>query len=102
MNYILTATPKLQMYVENGQITDSTDIYQFLMSQPDVLPRYNAYILPSEPNPLKFINLVTNSPNHLNFIKNENGFKFFFAFQFFLTIFLKLKTLQVQFRISFH
>ncbi|RDD46683.1 UDP-glucose:glycoprotein glucosyltransferase 1 [Trichoplax sp. H2] len=33
--------PKLQEYVQAGKISDSTNIYDYLMSQPHVIPRYS-------------------------------------------------------------
>lgn len=49
----------LQNYVKSGKIRDGTNIYEFLMNQPGLLPRFNKLVLPTAENPLNFVSLAT-------------------------------------------
>eukprot|EP01114_Cavostelium_apophysatum_P013828 TRINITY_DN3442_c0_g1_i2.p1 TRINITY_DN3442_c0_g1~~TRINITY_DN3442_c0_g1_i2.p1 ORF type:complete len:866 (+),score=183.48 TRINITY_DN3442_c0_g1_i2:101-2698(+) len=58
VNQYFTQSEKMQMLVRDGVIRNGDNIYEKLMSQPNVLSRYNFMILPSENNPLRYVPLA--------------------------------------------
>jgi hypothetical protein len=54
-------TSKIQDLIRSGHIRDgTTNIFDVIMKQPNLLTHFSSLILPSDQNPLKFVNLVAN------------------------------------------
>ncbi|CAG5096209.1 Similar to Uggt: UDP-glucose:glycoprotein glucosyltransferase (Drosophila melanogaster) [Cotesia congregata] len=59
---IMTQTPMLQKAVYKGEVVESDDIVDFMMSQPNVMSRLNDRIL--QPENSKWLNLIGNLPKN--------------------------------------
>lgn len=62
LSTIMTQTPMLQRAVYKGEVTEGDDIVDFLMGQPNVMPRLNERVLQTEKN--HWLDLIGAVPNN--------------------------------------
>ncbi|KAL0109124.1 hypothetical protein PUN28_014311 [Cardiocondyla obscurior] len=67
LSTIMSQTPILQKAVYRGEVTEGDDIVDFLMNQPNVMPRLNERVLKVDKN--AWLNLIGTIPEDDNYIK---------------------------------
>nr|XP_012149315.1 PREDICTED: UDP-glucose:glycoprotein glucosyltransferase isoform X2 [Megachile rotundata] len=67
LSTIMSQTPALQKAVYRGEITEGDDVVDYIMNQPNVMPRLNERILKSEKH--TWLNLIGTLPNDEEYTK---------------------------------
>ncbi|XP_014235480.1 UDP-glucose:glycoprotein glucosyltransferase [Trichogramma pretiosum] len=67
LSTIMSQTPVIQKAVYKGEITESDDVIDYLMNQPNVMPRLNERVLKTENN--IWLNLIGSIPDNTDYHK---------------------------------
>ncbi|XP_058805620.1 UDP-glucose:glycoprotein glucosyltransferase [Phymastichus coffea] len=67
LSTIIMQTPMIQKAVYRGEITEGDDVLDFLMNQPNVMPRLNERVLKGEKD--VWLNLIGSVPNDVDYKK---------------------------------
>ncbi|XP_043524015.1 UDP-glucose:glycoprotein glucosyltransferase isoform X1 [Frieseomelitta varia] len=67
LSTIMSQTPSLQKAVYRGEITEGDDVVDYIMNQPNVMPRLNERIL--KPEKHTWLNLIGSIPNDEDYTK---------------------------------
>ncbi|XP_016841360.1 UDP-glucose:glycoprotein glucosyltransferase isoform X1 [Nasonia vitripennis] len=67
LSTIMSQTPMIQKAVYRGEVTEGDDVVDFLMNQPNVMPRLNERVLKAEKN--NWLNLIGSLPTDTDYKK---------------------------------
>lgn len=67
LSTIMTQTPAIQKAVYRGDLTEGDDVVEYLMNQPNVMPRLNERVLKMEKD--MWLNLIGTVPDDTDFVK---------------------------------
>lgn len=73
MPTLAEVTRAIQNMIYSGVITDNDDLYEFIMSQPNVVSHRNSYITPSHTHPLRIQQFLNaQNSNELKYFQSSN------------------------------
>ncbi|XP_076685306.1 UDP-glucose-glycoprotein glucosyltransferase isoform X3 [Andrena cerasifolii] len=67
LSTIMSQTPALQKAVYRGEITEGDDVVDYIMNQPNVMPRLNERVLKTEKH--TWLDLIGTAPDDENYVK---------------------------------
>jgi hypothetical protein len=75
MPTLAEVTRTIQTMVYSGDLGEDFDLYEFIMSQPNVVRNRNSYITPSHSHPLRVQGFANaRSSNELQYFQSRNVF----------------------------